>query len=183
MPAAPAAEAAPAPARRAARKRRGGVVVGAATADVPACRGAPSAPDAGCVACRTPRPKRELIRVVRRPDGTVGVDATGRQPGRGAYLCQDAACFDLAGRRRALATRWIRRSGGHRARADRGRAGWPRRPDHPRGPKRPAIRHPAPHDVGRSPWPELRGGTRGRRGPRKPQRRPGGFVPGSVAIY
>lgn len=56
-----------------------------------------------CVACRTPRPKGELIRVVRRPDGTVGVDATGRQPGRGAYLCQDAACFDLAGRRRALA--------------------------------------------------------------------------------
>lgn len=55
-----------------------------------------------CVACRTPRLKRELIRVVRRPDGTVGLDETGREPGRGAYLCRDAACFDLAGRRRAL---------------------------------------------------------------------------------
>jgi len=56
-----------------------------------------------CVACRTARPKRELIRIVRRPDGTIAIDGTGRQPGRGAYLCQDAACFDLAGRRRALA--------------------------------------------------------------------------------
>jgi hypothetical protein len=33
----------------------------------------------------------------------VALDETGRQPGRGAYLCHDAACFDLAGRRRALA--------------------------------------------------------------------------------
>jgi predicted RNA-binding protein YlxR (DUF448 family) len=40
---------------------------------------------------------------VRRPDGTIAIDETGRQPGRGAYLCRDAACFDLAGRRRALA--------------------------------------------------------------------------------
>ena len=33
----------------------------------------------------------------------MAIDDTGRQPGRGAYLCRDAACFDLAGRRRALA--------------------------------------------------------------------------------
>jgi predicted RNA-binding protein YlxR (DUF448 family) len=44
-----------------------------------------------------------LVRVVRHPDGTVAIDSTGRQPGRGAYLCRDAGCFDLAGRRRALA--------------------------------------------------------------------------------
>jgi predicted RNA-binding protein YlxR (DUF448 family) len=56
-----------------------------------------------CVACRTARPKRELVRVVRHPDGTVAIDSTGRQPGRGAYLCREAGCFDLAGRRRALA--------------------------------------------------------------------------------
>ena len=55
------------------------------------------------MACRTARPKRELVRVVRTPDGTVTVDATGRVPGRGAYLCRDGACFDLAGRRKALA--------------------------------------------------------------------------------
>jgi predicted RNA-binding protein YlxR (DUF448 family) len=55
------------------------------------------------VACRTARPKRELVRVVRAPDGSVTLDATGRHPGRGAYLCRDAGCFDLAGRRKALA--------------------------------------------------------------------------------
>jgi predicted RNA-binding protein YlxR (DUF448 family) len=55
------------------------------------------------VACRTARPKRELVRVVRAPDGSVTLDATGRLPGRGAYLCRDAGCFDLAGRRKSLA--------------------------------------------------------------------------------
>jgi hypothetical protein len=42
------------------------------------------------------------VRVVRSPQGAVAIDATGRMPGRGAYLCRDAACWDLAGRRRAL---------------------------------------------------------------------------------
>jgi predicted RNA-binding protein YlxR (DUF448 family) len=55
------------------------------------------------VACRTARPKRELVRVVRTPTGAVAVDPTGRLPGRGAYLCRDAGCFDLAGRKKALA--------------------------------------------------------------------------------
>ena len=55
------------------------------------------------MACRTARPKRELVRVVRTPDGAVALDATGRVPGRGAYLCRDAACFDVAGRKKALA--------------------------------------------------------------------------------
>lgn len=56
-----------------------------------------------CVACRTPRAKQDLARVVRRPDGTVAVDPSGRQPGRGAYLCRDAACLSAAVRRGALA--------------------------------------------------------------------------------
>jgi hypothetical protein len=42
------------------------------------------------------------VRVVRTPTGQVAIDATGRMPGRGAYLCRDAACWDLAGRKRAL---------------------------------------------------------------------------------
>jgi predicted RNA-binding protein YlxR (DUF448 family) len=42
------------------------------------------------------------VRVVRSPQGAVAIDPTGRMPGRGAYLCRDAACWDLAGRRRAL---------------------------------------------------------------------------------
>jgi predicted RNA-binding protein YlxR (DUF448 family) len=54
------------------------------------------------VACRTPRDKRDLVRVVRTPQGAVTIDPTGRLAGRGAYLCRDAACWDLAGRRRAL---------------------------------------------------------------------------------
>ncbi len=36
------------------------------------------------------------------PDGRVAIDPTGRLAGRGAYLCKDAACFDTAGRKRAL---------------------------------------------------------------------------------
>jgi predicted RNA-binding protein YlxR (DUF448 family) len=39
---------------------------------------------------------------VRAPDGTIAIDPTGRQPGRGAYLCRDAACWELAARKRAL---------------------------------------------------------------------------------
>jgi hypothetical protein len=39
---------------------------------------------------------------VRTPQGAVAIDPTGRMPGRGAYLCRDAACWDLAARRRAL---------------------------------------------------------------------------------
>ena len=42
------------------------------------------------------------MRVVRSPEGTVLLDPTGRMPGRGAYLCRDAACWDTAGRKRAL---------------------------------------------------------------------------------
>ena len=53
-------------------------------------------PQRTCVACRTTRPKRELVRVVRAPDGTVGFDASGRAAGRGAYLCADGSCWSTA---------------------------------------------------------------------------------------
>jgi predicted RNA-binding protein YlxR (DUF448 family) len=39
---------------------------------------------------------------VRAPDGTIALDPTGRKPGRGAYLCRDAACWELAARKRSL---------------------------------------------------------------------------------
>jgi predicted RNA-binding protein YlxR (DUF448 family) len=42
------------------------------------------------------------VRLVRRADGEVVMDETGRQPGRGAYLCADASCWSLALRRSAL---------------------------------------------------------------------------------
>ena len=49
-----------------------------------------------CVACRTERQKREFVRIVRAPDGTVRMDVTGRANGRGAYLCADGSCWALA---------------------------------------------------------------------------------------
>lgn len=42
------------------------------------------------------------MRIVRAPEGTIAVDPTGRAPGRGAYLCRDASCWDAAARKRAL---------------------------------------------------------------------------------
>ncbi len=40
--------------------------------------------------------------MVRTPDGSITVDVSGRAPGRGAYLCRTAACWDIAGRKRAI---------------------------------------------------------------------------------
>ena len=49
--------------------------------------------------CRTPRPKHDLVRIVRRPDGPLVVDGTGRLSGRGAYLCTGAECWAVAARK------------------------------------------------------------------------------------
>lgn len=54
------------------------------------------------MACRTPRPKRELVRIVRTPDRRVVVDDTGRLAGRGAYVCRTAACLTIANTKSAL---------------------------------------------------------------------------------
>ena len=55
-----------------------------------------------CVACREMKPKKELIRVVRTPEGEIVADETGRKNGRGAYLCRSEACFNKAVKTRAL---------------------------------------------------------------------------------
>lgn len=55
-----------------------------------------------CVGCREMKPKRELIRVVRSPEGAVSMDTTGKKPGRGAYLCRDAACLARALKQKQL---------------------------------------------------------------------------------
>jgi predicted RNA-binding protein YlxR (DUF448 family) len=49
-----------------------------------------------CVACRKVRPKRELVRIVRAPDGKIAIDTSGKMPGRGASVCPSADCFELA---------------------------------------------------------------------------------------
>jgi predicted RNA-binding protein YlxR (DUF448 family) len=59
-------------------------------------------PMRSCCGCREKKPKRELIRVVRSPEGEVSFDITGRKAGRGVYLCNDRACLLKAIKSRAL---------------------------------------------------------------------------------
>ena len=55
-----------------------------------------------CVGCREMKPKRELIRVVRSPEGEISMDPGGKKPGRGAYVCRQEACLMRAIRQRQL---------------------------------------------------------------------------------
>jgi uncharacterized protein len=53
-------------------------------------------PQRTCVGCSTATNKRELVRIVRTPDGSVIADPTGKKPGRGAYVHQQADCWEVA---------------------------------------------------------------------------------------
>lgn len=55
-----------------------------------------------CLGCREMLPKRELIRIVRSPEGVLSLDFKGKAPGRGAYLCGKAACLQKARKSRAI---------------------------------------------------------------------------------
>jgi len=55
-----------------------------------------------CIACRTARPKRDLVRIVCTPEGAVVVDETGKRNGRGAYLCHQRNCWETAMAQRQL---------------------------------------------------------------------------------
>lgn len=55
-----------------------------------------------CVGCREMRQKRELIRVVKSPEGDISLDFKGKAPGRGAYLCHCADCLKKARKAKAL---------------------------------------------------------------------------------
>ena len=55
-----------------------------------------------CVGCREMKPKKELIRVVRSPEGQVSLDFRGKLPGRGAYVCPNPACLAKARKSKAL---------------------------------------------------------------------------------
>ena len=59
-------------------------------------------PQRQCMGCRERKENRELIRVVRAPDGGVSLDFRGKAPGRGAYICPDMACLKKAIRSKAL---------------------------------------------------------------------------------
>ena len=55
-----------------------------------------------CLGCNEHRPKGELLRVVRSPEGDVSLDFTGKKSGRGAYICRDAACLRRVRKSRRL---------------------------------------------------------------------------------
>jgi predicted RNA-binding protein YlxR (DUF448 family) len=55
-----------------------------------------------CLGCREMKPKRELIRAVRSPEGEVSLDFRGKKPGRGAYVCPNAECLKRAVKSKAL---------------------------------------------------------------------------------
>ena len=59
-------------------------------------------PQRQCLGCREMKPKRELLRVVRSPEGEVTLDSKGKAPGRGAYVCPNAACLKRAVKSKAL---------------------------------------------------------------------------------
>lgn len=55
-----------------------------------------------CLGCREHKPKKELIRVVRSPEGELSLDFKGKKPGRGAYLCPTLDCLARARKSRAI---------------------------------------------------------------------------------
>ena len=55
-----------------------------------------------CTGCNEMKPKKELVRVVRSPEGEVSLDLTGKKPGRGAYVCRDAECLVKARKAKRL---------------------------------------------------------------------------------
>ena len=55
-----------------------------------------------CTGCGEMRPKQELVRVVRSPEGDISVDLTGKKAGRGAYICGQPECLKRAQKSHAL---------------------------------------------------------------------------------
>jgi predicted RNA-binding protein YlxR (DUF448 family) len=49
-----------------------------------------------CNGCGEQKPKKELVRIVKSPDGEVSLDLTGKASGRGAYICNNADCLQKA---------------------------------------------------------------------------------------
>jgi len=55
-----------------------------------------------CIGCKCKKPKKEMIRIIRTPDGKIEIDETGKKSGRGAYLCSNVECLDIALRKNNL---------------------------------------------------------------------------------
>ena len=63
-----------------------------------------------CTGCREMKPKAELIRVVKSPEGEISLDQKGKKPGRGAYVCPSESCL-----KRSIKSRALERAFGTRA--------------------------------------------------------------------
>lgn len=55
-----------------------------------------------CTGCGEMKPKKELVRVVKSPEGEISIDRTGRSPGRGAYVCPNPECLKKSKKSRRL---------------------------------------------------------------------------------
>ena len=55
-----------------------------------------------CLGCNEMKPKKELIRAVKSPEGEISLDLTGKKSGRGAYICPDKSCFQKARKAKRL---------------------------------------------------------------------------------
>ncbi len=55
-----------------------------------------------CNGCNEQKPKKELVRIVRSPEGEISLDLTGKKPGRGAYLCNNPECLRKARKSRKI---------------------------------------------------------------------------------
>ena len=55
-----------------------------------------------CIACRTQKLKRDLIRIVKNADNEISLDFTGKKPGRGAYICDSKECIEKCIKHRML---------------------------------------------------------------------------------
>ena len=55
-----------------------------------------------CLGCNEHKPKIEMIRVVRSPEGEISLDTRGKKSGRGAYICHSVSCLNKARRSRRI---------------------------------------------------------------------------------
>ena len=53
-------------------------------------------PERMCIGCQQAHPKKDMMRIVRSPEGIFSVDFTGKKSGRGAYICHREECFNIA---------------------------------------------------------------------------------------
>ncbi len=59
-------------------------------------------PQRTCIGCGQVKDKKKMVRIVRSPQGDISLDRSGKKPGRGAYVCEEASCIEKAFQSKAL---------------------------------------------------------------------------------